>query len=334
MSHQFYGMYRCSLASFVDFAFRELHPGEAMEDNWHIRTVADLLQCSWLNVSDELTRKLIFNLPPGHLKTHICSISFPAWVLGRDPRKSVLIVSETPDMALEIRERCCELMSSKRYRYFFRRAKIVRSGKEVELNYGGRIRHAGVGYSLPQRRSDLVILDNPQSLHNLDRFDPTAFVEIGRTLRNPKEGMIILATRRLAENDLSAYLYGLRNWARIVMPVVGMKDVDWPGIYNIGHLHRKGEPLHYWYEGWEKIEQRLLEVGGEAFSWQYMQGIYKPQTTGQRPYYENGVPAGFMVGSYDPTWVTQDDFARLRQDYEAKYDPMKAGFADLPIASE
>jgi len=43
---------------------------------------------------------------------------------------------------------------------------------------------------------------------------------------------------------------------------------------------------------------------------------------------------GFSGEVYNPTWVTQDDFAQLRQDYEAKYDPMKVEVPDLPIAPE
>src|SRR5690606_25537668 len=109
---------------------------ERMDDNWHIRWVAAMLQRTWTGWFPALPRKWIFNLPSGYLKTHICSISFPAWVLGRDPRKSVLIVSETPDQALEIRERCAELMSGRRYRSLFPRARIVRSGRDLELNFG------------------------------------------------------------------------------------------------------------------------------------------------------------------------------------------------------
>src|SRR5688572_21176885 len=139
--NKFYTMYRRDFGAFVSFAFRELNPGEGMDDNWHIRLMAGILQTSWEHPVPELPRRLIFNLPPGYLKTHICSISLPAWILGRDPRMSVLIVSETPDRALEIRERCAELMSSKRYRWLFPRARILRSSRDLELNYGGRIRH-------------------------------------------------------------------------------------------------------------------------------------------------------------------------------------------------
>jgi len=323
-------MYRCNFGSFVDFAFRELHRGEMMQDNWHIRLISNMLQFVWKEPGPEVVRRMIFNLPPGYLKTHICSVAFPAWVLGRDPRKSVLIVSETPDQALEIRERCAELMGTLRYRRIFPRTRISRFGRDLELTYGGRICHAGVGYSLPPRRSDLVVIDNPQSLHNLDKLDLSGFVEIGRTLKDPKRGIILLATRRLAENDLSSFLRGLGNWGKIEMPIVAINEPPWVFPPDDNYQRMKGEPLNYWYENWDKIEAQIREFGGEAFSWQYMQGAYAPRTTGQRTYYVDGKPAGLMIGSFDPTYVTLADFAKIKEDYQSKYDPMRVDLPDLP----
>lgn len=323
-------MYRCSFASFVDFAFRELHPGEQMMDNWHIRLIANLLQFTWNCPDLEVARRIIFNLPPGYLKTHICSVAFPAWVLGRDPRKSVLIVSETLDQALEIRERCAELMATPRYRRIFPRCRIASSRRDVELTYGGRIRHAGVGYSLPQRRSDLVVIDNPQSLHNIERVDRSAFVEIGRTLKDPKRGVILLATRRLAENDLSSFLRGLGNWGKVEMPVVARREPKWVFPPDDDHQRMEGEPLHYWYENWDEIEAHIREIGGDAFIWQYMQGTYTPITTGQRTHFVDGKAVGLLVGTFDSTAVTIEDFAKMKEDYQLKYDPMKV---DLPNLS-
>lgn len=331
---EYYTMYRCKFASFVDFAFRELHPGEMMQDNWHIRFIANLLQFMWDAPEPEAIRRIIFNLPPGYLKTLICSVAFPAWILGRDPRKSALIVSETQDMALEIRERCAELMGSRRYRALFPRARIVRSARDLELNYGGRIRHAGVGYTLPHRRSDLVVLDNPQSLHNLHRFDASSFQEIGRTLKDPMRGMILLATRRLGEHDLSAYLRSLGNWGKIEMPIASLVDQSWNFLPGDNYAQARGEPLNYWYENWDKIEEHIQEFGGDAFSWQYMQGSYRPQATGQRTHYVDGKPAGYYVGSFDATSVTLEDFAKLKEEYQLKSDPMRVELPGFPRAQK
>lgn len=321
---EYYTIYRCNLGSFTDFAFRELNPGEQMDDNWHIRWNADLLQRLYTGWFPEMPKRWIFNLPPGFLKTHICSISFPTWMLGRDPRKSVLIISETPDQALEIRERCAELMGSRRYRALFPRTRIARMGRDLELNYGGRIRHAGVGYSLPPRKSDLVIIDNPQSLHSLGRFEVARLAEIGRTLRGPNEGMMVMATRRLGENDLSAYFASQKGWGRIEMPVVAVNEQEWPSLISDAVIQRRGEPLHYWREGWDKIENHIRDMGGEDFSWQYMQGLFRPQTTGERFSHadENGLKWK-MVGKFDPTSVTLEDFAPMRAEFEEEHDPIK-----------
>lgn len=316
MNGFYYSMYRCGLGSFTDFAFRELHPGMSMDDNWHIRSLSDVLQYTWVNPDPEMARKLVFNLPPGYLKTHICSVSFPAWILGRDPRRSVLIVSETNDTALEIRERCVELMSSKRYKWLFRRARIKKVGREVEFEYGGRIRHTGIGYPLPRRRSDIVIIDNPQSLHSLGRIDPGAFAEIGGTLRDPETGMILLVTRRLGENDLSSYFRSQPGWACMEIPVMGLKEMMWPGIFHDSHTYRRGELLHRTHEDWSGVGNKIRELGGDAFSWQYMQGLYRPETKGQRLSHvdANGTP-WMMIGSFDPTQVAFEDLGRLHAEY-------------------
>ena len=175
-------IYRMRFRSFVDFAFRELHPDEFFLRNWHIDLMAEILSMIYHDRIQGMNR-LICNLPPGYLKTHICSVSFPAWVLGRDPRKSVLIMSEDPGSALELQERCAELISSSRYRAIFPRTKIKKVSRTLELDYGGCIRHAGIGYTSQRKKSDIVIIDNPQSMSSLDRIKPENFAEIGRLLK-------------------------------------------------------------------------------------------------------------------------------------------------------
>jgi hypothetical protein len=37
-------------------------------------------------------RRLIINLPPRHLKSHLASVAFPAWCLGHRPSAQILCV--------------------------------------------------------------------------------------------------------------------------------------------------------------------------------------------------------------------------------------------------
>lgn len=316
MSPEFEYIYRRRFASFVDFAFRELHPGELMKSNWHIQFIADLLEFFWMTKSPELTRKHIFNLPPNSLKTHICSVSLPAWILARDPRKSVLIISETADHALEIRELCAELIGSPRFRALFPYVRIARHGKRLELTQGGGITHAGVGYSLPSRRSDLVVIDNPQSLHSLGRSEPTAYAEIDRALKNPEDGMVVMATRRLGKDDLSAVLGGMAGWTPYRFPAISMQECELNFPPGSSYRWLKGVKLQEASEDWETFERYVVAIGGEAFGWQYMQGLYQPKVNGERLSHidKDGIQWK-LVGNLDPTTVALEDVRKWRQEF-------------------
>lgn len=314
MSPDFQYLYRKNFASFVDFAYRELHCGERLKPNWHIILISEFLELVWRGRSPDIPRKHIFNLPPNSLKTHICSVSFTAWVLVNDPRKSVLIISETSDQALEIRERCAELIGSRRFRSLFPYTRIARNQKRLELTHGGGILHAGAGHSLPSRRSDLVVIDNPQSLHSLGRSSLGSFVEIDRTLKDPQDGLIVMATRRLGKGDLSDILGRMQGWTVCPLPAISMGD--WPIEFppNISYSWWKGMRLQEWSEDWQNFERDLREIGGEAFGWQYMQGLYQPQIQGERLSHigEDGMQY-HAVGRSDATDVAIEDVRKWRK---------------------
>jgi hypothetical protein len=44
-------------------------------------------------VRDGRVGRLIINVPPRHLKSHLASIAFPAWCLGYDPSAQILCVT-------------------------------------------------------------------------------------------------------------------------------------------------------------------------------------------------------------------------------------------------
>lgn len=71
-------LYRTRFASFVRFAYRELHPGQPLVDAWHIDVLAEHLERI---ARGEITR-LIIDLPPRSLKSLSASIALPVWMLG------------------------------------------------------------------------------------------------------------------------------------------------------------------------------------------------------------------------------------------------------------
>ena len=316
-------LYRTHFQSFVKFAFGILNPGERIDESWHVPLIANMLGFLWLCEEQTRFRRLIFNLPPGCLKTHLCTISLPMWILGRDPRQSVLLVSETPEHARTLQSACLEVLESPRYKAIFPRTRIKRAARNIELTCGGVIRHAGIGYTLPHRQSDLVVIDNPESMHNLNpkRYGPLR--ELGRLLKDPNKGMIVVATRRLGPHDMSDFLYHCGGWAVYSMPAVGIQEKRWNFPPHDDYTHYRGEPLS-WRIEWDDLEKRLHELGGEAFAYQYLQGEYVPcNTYGSCLRYTDDGHVVMVAGKPSLTQVAAKYLAGLRVEHEERVEKIK-----------
>ena len=86
---------RSDFATFAARCFHDLNPQADLAMGWHIEVIAAKLAA----VHQGKIRRLIINLPPRHLKSHLASIAFPAWCLGHDPSLQFLCVSYAQDLA-------------------------------------------------------------------------------------------------------------------------------------------------------------------------------------------------------------------------------------------
>lgn len=64
--------------TFVEHVFPVLHPGQGLEFADYLLWISCVLEA--VEAGDE--RRVIFNMPPRHMKSLLISILFPAWVLG------------------------------------------------------------------------------------------------------------------------------------------------------------------------------------------------------------------------------------------------------------
>jgi hypothetical protein len=76
-------------ASFAERAFLELNPRTRFAMSWHVEVMAGKLAA----VYQGRIRRLMICVPPRHLKSHLGSVSFPAWCLGHDPSAQILCVT-------------------------------------------------------------------------------------------------------------------------------------------------------------------------------------------------------------------------------------------------
>ena len=63
----------------------------------HHQILANLL----MSIEQGDKDRICVNIPPRHGKSQLVSIYFPAWFLGRNPNKKVMMVSHTTDLAVD-----------------------------------------------------------------------------------------------------------------------------------------------------------------------------------------------------------------------------------------
>lgn len=273
-------MYRHDLESFARFSFQALYPRTEFQDNWHLSVLAEALT----RAESGQTRSLIINLPPRMLKSFYTSIVLPAWILGRDPYKKLLCLHHGNTLGQSLHESCLQLMTSPRYRSIFSHTIIKEHPKRFTTSFGGGRQYMAIHDRLTGLGADYIIIDDPISAMDAqndcerqrlnDQFDQN----ILQRLNNKKSGVIILVMQRLHEHDLTAHLLAKNEkWELINIPAIAFENEVWDLPQGRTHARQKGEALHQSRESREQLLEILTSIGGYAFAYQYLQGLYKPR---------------------------------------------------------
>ena len=128
----------------------------------HHRILADLLMA--IEAGDE--DRVCVNIPPRHGKSQLVSIFFPAWFLGRNPNKKVMMVSHTTDLAVDFGRKVRNLLALDVYKSVFPRVLLAVDSKSAgrwNTSAGGEYFACGIGSALAGRGADLLLVDDPHS---------------------------------------------------------------------------------------------------------------------------------------------------------------------------
>jgi hypothetical protein len=128
----------------------------------HHRILADLLMA--IERGDE--DRICVNIPPRHGKSNLVSIMYPAWFLGRNPNKKVMMVSHTTDLAVDFGRKVRNLISTDEYQAIFSTVQLASDSKSAgrwNTNTGGEYYACGIGSSIAGRGADLLLVDDPHS---------------------------------------------------------------------------------------------------------------------------------------------------------------------------
>ena len=198
--------------------------------------------------ANEETRRLIVNLPPGHLKTLLGSVSLTAWMLAHDPTLKIIIVSHAETLSKSIARNTRTTLQSG----WFKELSATRIKKgHAEVTDFGTTSGGGVFVTsfhgrFTGRRADVIIVDDPHDIRDdLEQIESTiesfSTVLLSR-LNSRKNGRVLVVAHRVHERDLSAYLLRKDRWEHAVLPLVATKDQSYKTNSGIWR-RRKGEFL-------------------------------------------------------------------------------------------
>ena len=128
----------------------------------HHRILADLL----MDIEHGDKDRICVNIPPRHGKSQLVSIFFPAWFLGRNPDKKVMMVSHTTDLAVDFGRKVRNLIALEAYSAVFPTVKLAQDSKSAgrwNTHVGGEYYACGIGSALAGRGADLLLVDDPHS---------------------------------------------------------------------------------------------------------------------------------------------------------------------------
>ncbi len=128
----------------------------------HHRILADMLMSIERGDKD----RVCVNIPPRHGKSQLVSIFFPAWYLGRNPDKKVMMVSHTTDLAVDFGRKVRNLISDPQFKAIFPTVALAKDSKSAgrwNTSAGGEYYACGVGSALAGRGAHLLLVDDPHS---------------------------------------------------------------------------------------------------------------------------------------------------------------------------
>ena len=204
---------RQDLVSFTQLCHEILTPNKSLLMNWHIDAIAHHLE----QVRLGRIKHLIINLPPRYLKSLMASVAFPAFLLGHDPTKRVIVVSYGSDLAVKLANDCRAIINSPRYKSIFPGLQISRSKNtesEIVTSRGGFRLAASVDGSLTGRGGDVIVIDDP--LKPSDAFSDAKREHVNEWFKNTlysrlddkQKGAIIIVMQRLHDDDLCGFASG------------------------------------------------------------------------------------------------------------------------------
>jgi len=231
----------------------------------HHRKLAKIFQ----DVLDGKKKRVIINIAPRMGKSEFSSYLFPAYFLGKNPNKKIIMGTHTAGLSEDFGRRVRNLIDSEEYAEIFPQTHVAADQKAAgkwSTSAGGQYYAAGVGGALAGRGADLFVIDDPHSEQDVKANSRLAFdtawswMQTGPLQRLMPGGAIIVVMTRWGLLDLTGRIidYQTRNpdsprWEIVELPAILHEGTDnekslWPEQWPLAALKSAKSSIdpRYW----------------------------------------------------------------------------------------
>lgn len=198
--------------------------------------------------SGEIDRLMIF-MPPRHGKSELASKRFPAWCLGRDPRRQIIAASYNSDLANDFGRNVRNIVAEPEFGQVFPGVSLApdsQAANRMNTNRGGAYVAAGVGTAVTGRGAHIALIDDPfkdREEADSERRRDLVWDWFRSTLytRLMPGGAIVLIQTRWHEDDLAGRLLEQEGdqWEVLELPALDAEgQALWPEWYDATALGR------------------------------------------------------------------------------------------------
>jgi predicted phage terminase large subunit-like protein len=301
------------LSSFARKCFKTLAPDAEFLPNWHIYALVYQLE----RVLRGEVKRLNVNFPPRTLKSFICSVVLPAFILGHDPTKRIIVLSYSAELAIKLSNDFRTIINAPWYQALFPHMQISRTKNtefEVATTRNGFRLGASIEGSVTGRGADFMIIDDPikpmdaLSDSKRERVNELFNTTLHNRLDNPQFGAIIVVMQRLHPDDLSGMLQRSLGKCTTLSFLAIAEREETIQIGKYDHYKRHiGDVLHPARESRESLAATRSQIGTSIFLAQYQQNpvspenMIKPESIHRYDRLPTRTSASFVVQSWDPS---------------------------------
>ena len=295
---------RQSPSLFFAHLFPKIDNIEGFECPWYLHAISQHL----LEMYNGQCRRLIINAPPRSLKTSMANSYFIPWLLGKNPKTKVIVVTYGDDLSTTLARATKKVFIHPAYQQIFPHTVLENDRMQatrLRTPQGGQVIFTSIHGALTGLGADWIILDDPlQAAHMRSEVRQDDLAQVFRhsvttRLNDPETGKMLLVQQRISPNDLCGDLTRDPGhpWTVLSLPA----RFDEPAEFNLGIFGPKevtaGELLTPHRMSERFLSEKQSEMGDAAFYAQYL----------QKPLVEDDCPIDFGKIKY----ISRDEFSQI-----------------------